>query len=377
MLLIDRYLLRQFFTVFGICFCSLAGLYVVADALGHLEEFINAGAKSGGLAAVMAEYYGYRLISFFDRTSGILTLISAMFTLAWFQRHNEMTALMAAGVSKLRIVRPVLIAVAAISLVAALNREVLIPQFRDKFSRTTQDLAADAVKKLEPRYDNKTSILLRGRQILTNQAKIQDPNFILPRDLDAYGRHLAGAWAAYLPATDEHPGGYLFEGVKEPKDLANRPSLSLGTEAIVITPHDAAWLQPDQCFVVSDVVFDQLVDSNGWRQFSSTLELIDGLHNRSLDYGADVRVTIHSRLMQPWLDMTLLFLGLPLILRNGNRNMFVAIGLCLLVVIGFMLVVLGFQYLGSSILVSPVTAVWCPLLLFVPLAAWLAEPIWQ
>ena len=36
--------------------------------------------------------------AFFDGTSAILTLISTMFTLAWFQRNNEMTALMAAGV---------------------------------------------------------------------------------------------------------------------------------------------------------------------------------------------------------------------------------------------------------------------------------------
>ena len=71
----DRYLLRQFLSVFAICFCSLAGLYIVADALGNLEEFLSQAAKGGGLAATLGEYYSYRVIAFFDRTSGILALI--------------------------------------------------------------------------------------------------------------------------------------------------------------------------------------------------------------------------------------------------------------------------------------------------------------
>jgi lipopolysaccharide export LptBFGC system permease protein LptF len=67
---------------------------------------------------------------------------------------------------------------------------------------------------------------------------------------------------------------------------------------------------------------------------------------------------------------------MPLLLR-GNRNAFVAIGLCLLVVVGFLAVVMGCQYLGTSFLVSPVVAVWAPLFVFVPLAAWLSEPVWE
>jgi lipopolysaccharide export system permease protein len=378
MLILDRYLLRQFLTAFAICFISLAGLYIVADALGNLEEFISHAAKNGRLAATMAAYYGYRTIAFFDRTSGILALVAAMFTLASFQRHNEMTAVQAAGVSKGRIVRPILIAVAAISLVAALGRELIIPQFRDKFSRTPQDLAADAAKKLEARYDHQTWVLISGRQLLTNQEKIEAPSFILPPELSHYGRTLSGKTATYLRMSSDRPAGYLFEDVTQPRDLADQPSLRLENgEAVLLTPHDTAWLKPTQCFVVSSVEFDQLLDSASWRQYSSTWDLIAGLYNRSLDFGSDVRVTIHSRLVQPVLDLVLLFLGLPLLLRQANRNVFAAIGICLLVVIGFTLVVMGCQYLGTSMLVSPVLAVWIPLFLFVPLAAWTSEPVWE
>jgi lipopolysaccharide export system permease protein len=330
------------------------------------------------LAQTLATYYGYRTIAFFDRTSGILALIAAMFTVASFQRHNEMTAVQAAGISKGRTVRPIIVAVAAISLVATLSRELVIPQFRDKFSRTPQDLAADSARKEEQRYDNKTGILIRGRQLLTNQATIDAPNFMMPPDLSHYGRYLTAKTATYKREAADHPAGFLFEGVTPSGALAGRPSLVLRNgETVLFTPHDTTWLEPDQCFVASSVEFDQLVDSASWRQYSSTWDLIAGLYNRSLDFGSDVRVTIHSRLVQPVLDLVLLFLGLPVLLRQTNRNVFVAIGMCLLVVIGFTVVVIGCQYLGTSMLVSPVFAVWVPLFLFVPMAAWTSEPIWE
>ena len=98
MKIIDPYLLRQFLQVFVICYCSLTGLYVVFDAFGNLDNFLNYAEKQGNLLAILGEFYAYRAIVFFDRIGGILTMISAMFTVTWIQRHNELTALMAAGV---------------------------------------------------------------------------------------------------------------------------------------------------------------------------------------------------------------------------------------------------------------------------------------
>src|SRR3954470_15544963 len=105
MRILDRYLLRQFLQIFAICFISLAGLYIVIDAFGNMDDFKNSSAGHGSVLGVMTEYYTYRTIGLFARTSGILTLISAMFTIATFQRFNELTALQAAGVPKWRVVK--------------------------------------------------------------------------------------------------------------------------------------------------------------------------------------------------------------------------------------------------------------------------------
>lgn len=374
--IIDRYLLRQFAVNLLICFLSMTGLYIVFDSFANLDEFMAYSEKHGGLAQVMATYYGHKSIYFFDRTSGVLALIAAMFTMAWIQRHNEMTAIMAAGLSRGRIAAPVLIAAGSVALLAAANRELVMPRLREGLSTDAKDLAGDSAKEVRPRYDNETDILLRGKQAYANDQRIGQPSFLLPPEMNRFGKQLVAENAFYQRPSGQRPGGYLFKQVQRPKNLPEVPSVSRGKKRVIITPHDEPqWLKPDECFVVSDVDFEQLTGGTGWRQFSSTATLIRGLGNRSLDFGADVRVAIHSRFVQPLLDVTLLMLGLPLVIAKSNRNIFLAVGICLVVVVVFMMVCLGSQFLGSNVLLDPVLAVWLPLLIFVPSAAAMADPL--
>jgi lipopolysaccharide export system permease protein len=379
MRIIDRYMLRQFVQIFLICFLSLTGLYVVFDSFSHLDEFLRFSEEKGNLLQVMGEYYAYRSVFFFDQTSGILALISAMFTLTWIQRHNEMMALSAAGVRPVRIMAPVLAAAATISLLAAVNREVTIPALRHELNRDVRNLNGDREKPFESAsYDHATDILFHGRYTVRSEKRIRSPRLLLPPELDDLGREFLARDAYFLDATADHPAGVLLRGVEQPRDVATALSIRSQQRPIIITPRDAGqWLKPDECFVVSNMAFEQLTGGSNWQQFSSTSELIAGLSNRSLDYGADVRVSIHSRLMQPFLDLTLLLLGLPLVVSRENRNMFVAIGLSICVVAGFMLLVVGSRILGTYQLLNPALAAWLPLIVCVPAVAATSDALWE
>jgi len=95
---------------------------------------------------------------FFDFTCGLMVLVSAMFTVAWIQRHHEMTALMSAGVPRLRVLAPIIIAVAALGLLAAANREFFMPRFRDQLSRRPKNPLGAQPQPLEPLYDGQTDV---------------------------------------------------------------------------------------------------------------------------------------------------------------------------------------------------------------------------
>ena len=73
------------------------------------------------------------------------------------------------------------------------------------------------------------------------------------------------------------------------------------------------------------------------------------------------------------MDVTLLFLGLPLVLSSASRNLFVAAGQCLLIVIGFKLVEMACQGLGNTYYISPALAVWFPAMVFMPMAAFMYQ----
>jgi lipopolysaccharide export system permease protein len=75
------------------------------------------------------------------------------------------------------------------------------------------------------------------------------------------------------------------------------------------------------------------------------------------------------------LDVTLLFLGLPIVVSRESRNAFISAGSCLLVVAGFLAAVAMFQGLGMNYLVRPALAAWAPLLLFVPMATWMSDSL--
>ncbi len=376
MKIIDRYILRQFLHVFVICLLSLNGLYAVLDAFTHLDEFMRVAEAEGGLARVMGEFYMYRSISMFERLAGVLSMVAAMFSVTWIQRHNEMTALLAAGVSRSRIVRPVIGACIVISLITAAGRELVIPPLREKLSRTSQDLTGKRARDLRPLVDNQTNILIRGSKAHPAERRIEKPSFMLPVELAQSGSQLSAAEAFYEPAANGHPAGYRLKGITEPAGLTAGPSLRDGGVAVVVTPKDEpTWLAPDQCFVVSDITFEQLTGGQQWRQFSSTPDLVAGLRNPSLDYGADVRVAIHARLLQPVFDITLLFLGLPLILSREGRNIFLSIGMCVGVVCIYASTVLACQYLGTIYILSPALAVWLPLVVYIPLAVAMYENV--
>jgi lipopolysaccharide export system permease protein len=367
--IIDRYLLRQFAANFLICFVSLTGLYIVIDAFQNLDDFVDYQRTHGNLLSALASHYAYKSLAFFDLTSGNLCLTASMFTITWFQRHNEMTALMAAGVSRWRVLVPILAVTIVVSVVAATNRELVMPQLRSELSRDAGDLDGSHPLPVAARYDSDTNILLDGREAVAAKRQILDPSFALPNSLSNYGRQLSATKAEFLPPDGQRPSGYLLSGVSQPTNLHQKRSLGNESGRILFFPGDTQGLAPDQVFVASRVTPELLTGGSAWYKFASTRQLVGELRSPSIDTGSSVRVTLHRRLLQPFMDVTLLMLGLPLVVARGNRNPFVAIGFCVAVVAAYFLVTLTCQSLGTTGWLRPSLASWLPLVLFVPIAA--------
>jgi lipopolysaccharide export system permease protein len=377
--ILDRYLLWLYFKTLLVCLFGLFGLFVVSDMFNNLDEFLSYGKRyAGGTAMVLVEYYTPRLLQLFDQTAGLLAMAAAAFALTWLQSTNELTALLAAGISPARTLRPLLIASLAVALIGVANREFGLPQVRNQLARNAQDWLGEAGRKCTPRYDLRTDILISGKSTYAKDQRIAEPMFRLPPAFAAWGRQIIAENAFYRPAEGNKPAGYFLKRVKLPADLAKLPSLALDGKTVLFSPVDTPWLSPGECFVASVVTFEQLAAGGSWRQYLSSYELITGLRGGTIEPGADVRVALHARVVQPLLDLSLVLLGIPLVLSRARRNIFWAGLIGGGLVAAMMLVELTCHALGASyILKSATLAAWLPLLIFGPIAYASARPLWD
>src|SRR5215210_6121028 len=117
MRILDRERYWAFIKAYVICFIALVGLYVVIDAFANLDEFseVASGVK---LFRNMGRYYLVKMSLFYDRLCGVIVMMAAIFTVTWMQRNNEILAMLAAGISTQRVIRPVWVATIAVGLLA-------------------------------------------------------------------------------------------------------------------------------------------------------------------------------------------------------------------------------------------------------------------
>ncbi len=274
---IDRYLLRQYTRVFVMVFISLLGIYIVADFVGNLAEFVDDSKDSKSLLNVLGNYYGARVPWFFDIAGRNIALLAAILSVAWLQKDNEMTALMAAGISRWRIAKPLLIACILVAILGAVNREWGVPPFRTQLCRSAKDLIKRKPEKITPRYDKETNILIGGDSLVAAEQKINSPHFRLPMSWSAFGQNLNAKEAHFQPANNSSPAGYVLSEVVTEVDMTQVESFAIQNRKIVFSPRDLPSLKEHQLLVVSNLSVDQLRRGRQWQQFTSTASLISGM----------------------------------------------------------------------------------------------------
>ncbi|MEZ6089935.1 MAG: LptF/LptG family permease [Pirellulaceae bacterium] len=309
------------------------------------------------------------MLAIFDATNAILAVLALVFTVGLLKRGGELTALLAAGLCHGRILRPMLMAAVAVIFVSILNREFFMPNWKDQLGAKAQDLDGQLQRTMKPCYDRMSGIQFHGRGVIVIEKEIVSPAMMVRSEIPNVGPQIVAARATWKPADATHPKGYLLDDVTQPESIDTIPSSGFNDKKFILTAADNDWLQPGQCFIVSNIDFDELVTGSQSERLSSTAQLIRRVRNPSVYSGPDIEVVLHSRIVRPWLDVSLVLLGLPLVVTRGDQNLFVTAGWGLGLIAFFFLVKTIFSGLGSSeTFISPAIGAWGPLIVFAPLA---------
>jgi lipopolysaccharide export system permease protein len=357
--LLDRLLIYNYLKAYLICLVSLLGLYVVVDLFMNIDEF----AQQKGLGPVLqhiAIYYGIQITIIFDRLCEVIALLAAMFTVAWVQRNNELVPLLSAGISTQRVVRPVLLSACLMLGLSVLNQELLIPQLGSAITLPRGDPDGEREQLVTGCYEP-NRVLLSGRSAVRKDLIVNGFTCSIPKELGpGEGVFLQAKEGLYVPPDPERParsGGWLLTGTV-PAELPR------WSRTDVLDP-----IAPGKYFLYTRAVdFDTITRDRKWFFRAPTWQVYEELGRVESNRLAAMAVLFHMRLTRPILGMILVFLGLAVILRDQNRNVFISAGLCLGLCALFFAAGLGCKYLGEREFLSPALAAWLPVLFFGPLA---------
>ncbi|MEL6105290.1 MAG: LptF/LptG family permease [Planctomycetota bacterium] len=366
---IDRYLLSLFLRMIGVCFASVAGIFVVFHAFGNLNSLVDLAAqRNSSLIAVAASFYGPYLLWLFDMTGAMIALMALLCAAAWVRRTGELTALLAAGVSHGRILRPLVIAAASLVILQCLSREFILPRLRAHLALTA-DLTGDAPQPILPNYDYVNELLLDGESIRPSSKLIVRPSIHIEADYGVFGELLLAESGQWMPANAVHPEGYLLSGVSLPENIDQLGSVAVGDRPVLMTSNDQPWIEPDCCFVATTVNTEILQTNQTATRFSSSAQLIRRLRNPAVHNSTSTRVLLHERLIRVPLDFSLFLLGLPLVANRKNHNLFMTAASAMGTIIVFFLIKTAASKMGGGgYLLAPAVAAWAPLVLLGPIA---------
>lgn len=363
--ILDRQMIYNYVKAYLFCLVSLMGLFIVVDLFMNLEDFTSNRKDFASVIQYVGVYYGYKSFQIFDRLCEAVVLLAGMFTVAWMQRNNELLPLLSAGVSTRRAVFPVLMCSGGMMGMVVLNQEYGLPNIDAFMIENRQN--PDGAKEVEVKGAwDMNGIFIGGKNAVKKEMLIREFVAIIPAQIGQGSmRTLQAREAKYIPEdpADKRSGGWYLKDTTPP-ELPNWPD---DPDGVLVPLGNAEYF-----LRTKDVDLSTVTRVKNWFLYLPTWQLVKELDrpNNTQIIFTTLAIRFHARLTRPLVGVILIVLGLSVILRDQNRNVFISAGLCLMLCVVFFASIFTCEYLAkdSGDLVSPALAAWIPVIIFGPLA---------
>ena len=105
MRLLDKYVALKFLNVLLFSLVAFAIIFVVVDAIDHMDKFIDRGMPK----LMILKYYFYYLPYIVILCMPVAMLLASLFSIGQLSKFSELTAMKASGLSLYRIIAPILL----------------------------------------------------------------------------------------------------------------------------------------------------------------------------------------------------------------------------------------------------------------------------
>ncbi len=420
---LDQYIVRQFVINFAILYVVLMTLFVVVDLIVDLDEFLEGGhnwarrrtvarqadqmglptvalteliednasaerlaeqmhisvdeseklierVKPGllmhtvGVFRMVGDYYGPVIILVYAFFSGLIVVAAMGFTLSGLGRNRELTAMVSSGISLYRVAMPILVAGIALNILALPVQEFIIPELAGKLGRKKSNIKNMSFERYAFQYvPNEKGALVSATRFDAEHEQLNGMRVLLRNDDAVQIGHITASQALW----DEDAGGWeLIDGYKVAGSPDESPveAMDRGSEEITFFKTD---LSPTLIKTRRNADYVRLLPVSQLQQMQ---------HNQAVPASLRdvVTRTKWGRVCLLIVNVLILAMGLPYFLLRAPRSMLVqsvkAAGLCIGVWAGGMTL----PDLMSGTL-NPVAAAWIPVVVYLPVAAYVLQRV--
>jgi LPS export ABC transporter permease LptG/LPS export ABC transporter permease LptF len=339
--LVDRYLARQFAVYFGYGLAVATAIFVVVDLVEVLSRY------EPPLHAVL-EHFAYRLPSALHQALPVVVLVATVFLFMELERHHELTALKAAGLSLHRVSAPVLILAGAVSVAAFVYQETAAPVLNAK---------GDEVDRVEIR-----KVSASGSQPRLQWYRRSDSEFVRVDRLDRALGQVSGVTLVQTDASfrvvkrvDAAEAAWTRNGLRFGRSVVREfgPDNSVRTER-----QDGAPL-----FLADSLDALGAVQPPSAMTFLQLRTYVRHLRERGQAVGTQL-LYLHSKLSFPLMSFVLAILAISCAARWPRGGRLIGGAIAVVISVAFWVVNSGALSLGRVDLLPPVVAAWAANIVF-------------
>jgi lipopolysaccharide export system permease protein len=374
MRLLDRYLLRELLVPLCYCLWGFLLLWVSSDLFTNLGEL----QKQGMLARDIADYYLVKLPEFLVLVLPIALLLALLYALTNHARHQEITAMRAAGVSLWRIAVPYLGVGFLASLVLFVVNECWAPSSDERAKVITKrhqapdPNAAGPNESRDLRFDNTRDGRRWSAGLYNRKTGEMSKVGVYPIELD-----VSKPWELRAERARPVDGVWTFYDVRVFKQTAdtNAPPVPTLQTNVLAVPEFSETLEE----INSEIKISDSMSLRAAKKADVPIkDLVNYLRlhphlDRSRQYWLYTK--LEGRLAAPWTCVVVVLIAIPFGAAGGRRNVFVGVASSIVICfVYFVLLQIGLA-LGTSGRVPAWLAAWFPNLAFGLAGLWMTARI--